>query len=103
MRYSEDLRRGFVVRHTSNYTATSDRPAMTLTTWWYGPGHGFGTTFGGLDHCVAVFPSRIAAQRAIDDGYYGTNGTRLVVESVSEARAIAAAQLARRKREASRA
>lgn len=99
MRYSDDLRRGFVVRHTVNYPATKDRSGWTLTTWWYGPGHGFGTTFGGLDPCVAVYPSRVAARRAVDTGYLGAQPDRLVVESVSEARSIAAAQVARRERE----
>jgi len=53
--------RGWMVAHT--YSASSGR---ALTSWWYGPCHGWGTTYGGLSHPgPVVWPTKFAAEMAI--------------------------------------
>lgn len=91
-RYSEDATRGFVVRSSHVLTSKKTGKPTSHTSWWYGPGHGFGTTFGTLDYCVALFPSRKAAEDAIRTGYHGATPGRLIVETVKEARGILAAR-----------
>lgn len=92
--YSADLRRGFVVRHTT-------RSGLGGAAWWYGPGSGWGTTFGALDYGVAVFPSRRAAELAVGSGYNGAS--RLTIDTLSEARAIEQASRERRARAVAKA
>lgn len=105
--YTDDLERGFVVRSAITYPPDGEYPypsGGTHHSWWYGPTRGFGTTWGGLDFSVAVFPSRVAAERAIAS-YAGAPanpaaGRRHHVETVKEARALRD-RLARAREEAS--
>ena len=39
--------------------------------WWYGPDHGWGTTWGGLDYSVRVWRLRRQALDAFRSGYGG--------------------------------
>lgn len=95
-RYSEDRRRGFVVRSHTKFKRPDGRD-HSHTTWWYGPNHGWGTTFGGLDYSVEVFPSRQAANAAIAQ-YRGHSAHRLVIDTLAEARRIRDAVAAERAR-----
>lgn len=56
--------RGFVVRGRFATPAKGDRPEREHWSWWYGPDHGWGTTWGPLDYSVHVFASRPAARTA---------------------------------------
>lgn len=65
-------RSGFVV-------ACVSRSIPGLTTYWYGPDHGWGTTSGGRDdYAVATFTSRNAAE-AKRRGYKIVSASRSVV------------------------
>lgn len=58
-----------------------DRTEAPHVSWWYGPDHGWGSTFGPLDFCVAKFPTRKAAEAAWRSVYgslrRGTTAQRL--------------------------
>lgn len=58
---------GFVVRSTVIYDG-SDHESVS---YWYGPDNGWGTTWGGLDGSVAVWPTKALAELAFRDGPSG--------------------------------
>ena len=93
-RYQSSLRRGWVVRSTARVKRKDGREGI-LTSWWYGPRHGFSTTWGPLDYSVAVFATKEAAQDAVARGYFG-GSTGFAFETVSEARKIEEAAARRR-------
>jgi hypothetical protein len=79
--FSPDAK-GWVVRSTN--------PSTGHVSWWYGPDRGWGTTYGPLDHSVAVWRTKREA----------TNAARLptlTVEKVADAVAFAIAECDRRK------
>lgn len=55
---------GFVVASKVELTSKATGEPVTHTSYWYGPDHGFGTTYGGLGYSTRVFASRPAAKRA---------------------------------------
>lgn len=50
------------------------KPGTVHVSWWYGPDHGWGVTYGTLSYSVAVFPTRKAAEQAYQSVYV-TDGT----------------------------
>lgn len=65
MRYNGSLTIGWVIR-------SELRPPVVrraFATWWYGPDHGFGTTYGPLDSSVRVWPTRDGAEKAAREVY----------------------------------
>lgn len=79
--------KGWVVRTTRTYKD------HTHTAWWFGPHHGWGTTSGGLDYSVAVFPTKKEATAVARR--YGVRGA--TVERVADAVAFEIAECDRRK------
>lgn len=80
--------RGFVVR--GQFPTPSEYYA-----WWYGPDHGWGTTWGGLDYSVHVFATRREATAAVRA--QGLGHRRPIVETVQEAVAFAIEQTKHRR------
>lgn len=63
----EPGRAGWVIRWAVEVPQTG----RTAVSYWYGPDHGWGQTWGGLDYSVAVFPTRKAAEVAWRSVYHG--------------------------------
>lgn len=60
----------YVVRVDHTYPDKDGGEPRTLTTYWFGPDHGWGTTSGGrTDYAVVTFPSRLAAENALRKVY----------------------------------
>lgn len=85
VRYTDELASGYVVtiRH-------DDSPHDS---YWYGPSHMYGTTFGVLDHRIAVFDSKVKARNAIRTGYRGSSPSRLKIATLESVRADEATRL----------
>jgi hypothetical protein len=81
--YGDELVRGHVV--------CSGRSGS----YWYGPGRGWGTTFGVLDHSVAVYDSAVKARLAVRKGYGGKYPNRLKIVALRTARADEADRIER--------
>lgn len=84
---------GWVLRDEVRYPA----PRGLHVSWWYGPDHGFGTTYGSLGYSTAVFPTRLAAEEAYRTIYgklrrTGTRNQR--AQRVADAEAEQAAMIA---------
>lgn len=66
---------GFVIASARTFTSNATGEDVTHTSYWYGPRHGWGTTYGGLGYSTAVFASRPAAKRAYEEaGNVWTDG-----------------------------
>lgn len=85
--------KGWVVRRTYKYAGKPEHAS-----WWYGADHGFGTTSGPLDYCVAMFRTKREGFEAIAALYgvplpVGTKVERVVdavafeLERLAESRA----------------
>lgn len=60
----------YVVQSIKAYPATETKPAWSHTGYWYGPDHGWGTTWGALDDpATRRFSSRAAAENALRKVY----------------------------------
>lgn len=81
--------RGWMVGHTAPVSA-----GRVITSWWYGPDHGWGTTYGGLSHSgPVVWRTKFEAEMALRS-IYGTpaNWRGRVVVRVADAELIHTAQ-----------
>lgn len=72
---------GWVMRDETTLTKTG----RVHVSYWYGPNHGWGRTFGGLDYSVAVFPTRKAAEQAWR-GEFGTLRAKTTAQRLEDAR-----------------
>lgn len=67
---------GFVVEWSDAVNVKD--PARPSISYWYGPSHGFGTTWGAIDQ-AAVFTSRPSARRAYESVRpWGRTGVSIV-------------------------
>lgn len=73
--------------------------AYRSSSWWYGPGSGWGTTYGRLDRCVIVFHTKRDAQGAVRQVYGKVVTTRHHIERVRDAVDLAILEAQARKHE----
>lgn len=74
---------GWVIRHEHDIPTKSGVP---LVTWWFGPDHSWGRTFGPLDYSVEVYPTRKWAEREMRTlGRDSRNSVQRVSEAEGEA------------------
>lgn len=77
--------RGFVVRGRFVIPGKNGAPDHEHHSWWYGPDHGWATTWGRLDYSVHVFATRTSARAALREAGIGRASRHPVVMAVQDA------------------